>query len=559
MRLCVLKHLILLTTFFISLPQPASSITITVDPTIKYQRFEGWGTSLCWWAVDAGKWSEKNRNSLIGAIVDPDTGLGYNCFRYNIGGGDQPGHTHLSQTRAVPGFLPTENGAYDWTADQYQRNILQGVASRGKNLIFEAFSNSPPWWMTISGCVSGNTNGADNLKPAYFTAFADYLATVVKHYKDSWGITFRTVEPFNEPSSGYWKINGGQEGCGFKSRQPQMVKELGKQLVSKGLFPQTSISAADETSMEHTVTALKSYDDSAFSFVSQINTHSYSGWKFRKSVDSLAKAHKKILWQSESGPLEKPESDPSDITMWMSHVIIHDLRVMKANAWLDWQVGDPVANWMTIQLDHSRETFKYTKRYYMHAAFSRFIRPGSQIISSNDTNSVAALDSNTGNLILVVRNNAESEVNYSVDLSKFESIGTVAQLYRFQLPGSLKKETAVAINNKQISFTAPKLSITTCILPVNPTASLKHESENKGVDLTLFTWIPDSRLRLSSEQRDPFAISIYDCRGVRVFTTNAIAGELMNNTIGGKRMLANGMYLVKQSPVNGAEDIYHNK
>jgi O-glycosyl hydrolase len=362
-----LQIYLLIAAIHLQLPTPSSSLTVTIDPSIKYQHFEGWGTSLCWWAVQAGKWNEKNREALIGAIVDPDTGLGYNCFRYNIGGGDQPGHSHLSEARAVPGFKPSENGLYDWTADQNQRNILLGIASRGTNQIFEAFSNSPPWWMTVSGCVSGNSNGADNLKPAYFPAFAEYLTTIVKQYRDTWGITFRTIEPFNEPSSGYWKTNGGQEGCGFKNRQSQMVKELGKQLVAKGLYPQTSVSAADETSLEHTITALRSYDDSAFSFLSQINSHSYSGWKFRKAVDSLAKARGKILWQSESGPLEKG-TDPSDITMWMSHVIIQDLRVMKANAWIDWQVGDPVGDWMTIQLDHTRQTFKYTKRYYLNFA-----------------------------------------------------------------------------------------------------------------------------------------------------------------------------------------------
>ncbi|MCF0216158.1 MAG: hypothetical protein HUK21_06760, partial [Fibrobacteraceae bacterium] len=32
--------------------------TVVVDPGKKYQIFEGWGTSLCWWAELAGGWSE---------------------------------------------------------------------------------------------------------------------------------------------------------------------------------------------------------------------------------------------------------------------------------------------------------------------------------------------------------------------------------------------------------------------------------------------------------------------------------------------------------------------
>ena len=68
------------------LPTNSLAINVIIDPEIKNQTFEGWGSSLCWWAVLAGKWSEPNRNRLIDAIVNPDTGLGYNIFRYNIGG-----------------------------------------------------------------------------------------------------------------------------------------------------------------------------------------------------------------------------------------------------------------------------------------------------------------------------------------------------------------------------------------------------------------------------------------------------------------------------------------
>lgn len=535
--------LLIIVVNFCFLPSATLAITITVDPETKHQTFEGWGTSLCWWAVLAGKWNEANRNKLIDAIVNPDTGLGYNCFRYNIGGGDNPSHTHLAEARAVPGFKKSETAEYDWTADQYQRNILLGIAARGENLIFEAFSNSPPWWMTISGCVSGNTDGADNLKPAYFTAFADYLATVVKYYKENWGITFRTIAPFNEPSSGYWKINGGQEGCGFKNQQSRMIKELGKQLISKGLFDDTRISSADETSLAHTVSTFKNYDDSTFIYLSQINSHSYGGWQSRRAVDSLARARKKILWQSESGPLGKGD-DKSDITMWMSHVIIQDLRLMKPNAWLDWQVCDPVANWMTIEMNHTNQSFKYTKRFYMHAAFSRFIRPGSQIIASSDTNSVAALVPSTGNLVIVLRNNANSTTPYNIDLSKCSALGSKAEIYRFSLPGSLSRQQDVPVNDKKLSFSAPGQTITTCVIPgaITPVNKSRYvESKNKldqhhiTNNTIYFHSIPGSKVKLS----------IYNSAGRKLTKSQYNAGNIFEKIALDRYALANGVYLVR--------------
>ena len=445
-------------------PYALAQTKVVVDPGKRYQVFEGWGTSLCWWAVKAGAWSEANRDKLIGAIADPDTGLGYTIFRYNIGGGDQPGHNHLDKGDGganVPGYKPTEKGDYDWTADPYQRTIALELAKRVKDPIFEAFSNSPPWWMTKSGCVSGSSDGSDNLKSDYFDDFADYLSEVALHFKKEWGITFRTVEPFNEPSAGWWKSNGGQEGCGFKNNQTQMIVELGKALKAKGLFPETSVSAADETNIGTALSQFNGYSKEALSYMFQVNTHSYSGGDSRKALFNAAFAKDKKVWQSETGPLHK-EGD-ENIALWMANVIMQDLRDMKASAWVDWQIGDPAENWRSLALNHSRQTFTPNARYYMHAAFSRFIRPGSRIIDSDNGNTLAALRED-GALVLVVRNGGSSDAKYNFDLSGFDKIGSTAKVFRFELPGSLKAQSDIAVSGKSLSMTAPAQTITTMVI-----------------------------------------------------------------------------------------------
>ena len=444
---------------------PAHAQTkVVVDPGKKYQVFEGWGTSLCWWAVKAGAWSEANRSKLLGAIADPDTGLGYTIFRYNIGGGDQPGHNHLDKGDGganVPGYKPTEKGDFDWTADPYQRTIAIELSKRVKSPIFEAFSNSPPWWMTKSGCVSGSSDGSDNLKEDYFDDFADYLSEVALHFKKEWGITFRTVEPFNEPSAGWWKSNGGQEGCGFKNNQTKMIVELGKALQKKGLFPETSVSAADETNIGDALNQFNKYSSEALSYMFQVNTHSYSGGDNRAKLFNAAFAKDKKVWQSETGPLHK--SGDENIALWMAGVILADLRDMKASAWVDWQIGDPAENWRSLALNHSKQTFSPNARYYMHAAFSRYIRPGSRIIDSDNGNTLAALTPE-GALVLIVRNSGSSDVKYEFNLSAFDKIGTSAKVVRFELPGSLTKQSDIVVSGKALSMTAKSNTITTMVI-----------------------------------------------------------------------------------------------
>ena len=437
---------------------------VVVDPGKKYQLFEGWGTSLCWWAELVGAWNEANRDQFLGALADPDTGLGYNIFRYNIGGGDQPGHDHLTKGDGggkVPGYKPTEKGDFDWTADPAQRGVALRLNKVVKDPIFEAFSNSPPWWMTKSGCVSGSNDGSDNLKEDYFDDFADYLSEVALHFKTDWGLTFRTVEPFNEPSAGWWKSNGGQEGCGFKNNQSKMIVELGKALKKKGLFPETSVSAADETSIKQAHDQLGNYTSEALSYLGQVNTHSYSDGSYRKQLYNRAFGLNKRLWQSETGPLSK--SGDEHIALWMANVIIQDLRDMKAEAWVDWQIADPAENWRSIKADHKKQTFSYMPRYYMHAAFSRYIRPGSRIIDSDNGSTVAALRPD-GALVIVVRNSGSSDVKYNFDLTKFDKIGASAKVVRFELPGSLTPQSDIAVANKSLSMTAKSNTVTTIVI-----------------------------------------------------------------------------------------------
>ena len=53
--------------------------------------FEGWGTTLCWWANRLG-YSDALSQQAAEAFCDPDNGLGLNILRYNIGGGDDYPH-----------------------------------------------------------------------------------------------------------------------------------------------------------------------------------------------------------------------------------------------------------------------------------------------------------------------------------------------------------------------------------------------------------------------------------------------------------------------------------
>mgnify|MGYP000866029714 FL=1 len=444
-----------------------AATTVTIDPDATYQTIEGWGASLCWWGNQIGRWSADNRNRLIEKIVSPIDGMGYNIFRYNIGGGENPGHNHMRVYADIEGYQNADR-SWNWNADASQRAVLNRLIERGKyygsEIILEAFSNSPPYWMTKSGCASGTTDGSNNLKDDYYDDFADYLTEVVKHFRDAWGITFRTLEPMNEPTSDWWKAGNRQEGCSFSfANQQKLIKEVGERLKAKGLTG-TTVSAADEVSIDTALSGLQSYDATTLSYMSQLNVHSYYGSK-RTQLRDLAKSKGLRIWQSESGPLSF-NGDMADSCIMLSKRIVTDLKELQCVAWLDWQIIDG-GNWGSIYVDDAAQTFTLTEKFYMHANYSRFIRPGYTIIGANNEKTIAAISPDKKKLVIVATNdNKSSSENYTFNLSRFAGVNSTVEVYRTSPSLSLAKSIITA-SNKTVSDTLPPYSINTYVISLD--------------------------------------------------------------------------------------------
>jgi O-glycosyl hydrolase len=436
---------------------------VKVDARTKHQTFEGWGTSLAWWAYQIGGWSASKRNQLVDLIVDPVAGLGYNVFRYKIGGGDAPGHKHMDANRQMPGFQSSD-GTWDWNADARQTAVLTRLASSGQNVLFEAFSNSPPYWMTKSGCASGSTDGSNNLKDDAYETFAGYLADVVKHHRDSLGINFRTLEAMNEPNANWWKANGSQEGCHVgASSQPQLIKAVSAALAARGLTG-TQVSASDENSMDDAYSIVGGYDSATMAALSQINVHSYAGSK-RTQLRTLATSKAKRLWQSESGPLSVDLATTTDAAIFMAGRIIQDLRELQPEAWIEWQTVDPSPNWTNFTVNDSQQTWTPVKRFYMQAGFTRYIRPGAVFVDVNNADMIAAVSADGATLTLVVRNgDSAASKGFTFDLTSLPSLAGTVDSYRTSAKEDLVHLPALTAQDWSFTATIPAYSVTTFVI-----------------------------------------------------------------------------------------------
>ena len=463
-------------------PISSNDDEVVIDPENTQQHFEGWGTALCWFGNVIGGYSDENRVAIADLLFDAKKGLGLNMVRYNVGGGDAPGHDHMGVGREMEGFRPTADGPYDWSADPRQRWMLAAAVDRiaGDEFIGEAFSNSPPWWMTVSGCASGNSGTANNLKNDRIDDFAAYLTDVVAHFKDEWGISFRTVEPLNEPNADWWGANGGQEGCHVgRSQQGEVIVALRSALDEKGLSD-VMVAAPDESGIDETIDSYNSYSAGVRNALFQINTHIYGGSK-RTTLRTLARTEGKNLWSSEvdgSGapsPFDKWTHNHNDIEpgIDIANRVIMDVNDMGVNGWVFWQAVESEQaqislnkNWGMIHADFENGSEQYwmTKKYYSMMQFTRAVRPGSVVIGHDKANIVVFYHPGYKTLSIVHRNSSAWDVNWAYDLSGFSVLPESALMIRTSASEDFESLPKRPIESGRLVALIKSKSITSFIL-----------------------------------------------------------------------------------------------
>lgn len=430
----------------------ATNVTIVDARNVLVRNFEGWGTSLCWWANVVGGYT--NREEYADLAFKQ---LGLNIVRYNIGGGENPARSNTMEFRArIPGFQP-EPGKWDWNADANQRWMLRAAVARGADHVV-AFANSPPHWMTFSGSVTGAKHGSeDNLRPEFEAPFADYIATVVSNLTVLDKVKFATVTPMNEPSANWWELGHRQEGTHMSvSQQQRMISLLRPALDRHGVG--ATIVASEDNDERSTYECVSAYDPATLSNVSHIATHTYTA-NASAQLRQLAEATGKPLWVSEYGDGERSG-------LLLARRIRNDIVEKRAQAWIYWQFADNSGAWGLVRnrLDGQDSSYRLTRKFHVMAQFSRFIRPGCQIVHTDDADSLAAFDASRRQLVIVFVNDrlTSRTVTYQLD-GVATKAGEVA-VYRTSPQDDVSPQPPIAMASGGFSAKLPARSVTTFVI-----------------------------------------------------------------------------------------------
>ncbi|MFI9329530.1 glycoside hydrolase [Kitasatospora sp. NPDC052868] len=423
-----------------------------VDPQTDWGVWEGWGTSLGWWAKHVGPDPAladalfgRGQTQLLGQTVP---GLGLNIVRYNVGASGTnsiEGRTMapapvIDDYKHIEGYQldwysdDPGSSSWNWNADARQRDMMWLARDRGAD-VFELFSNSPMWWMLKNNDPFGADDGDCNLNDRDFGRHAVYLATVARYAHDHWGIDFSSVQPVNEPGARWGHSSWGhqQEGCHFSpAQQAELIAHTRTQLDVRGLG-WMQVAGLDEYNYDSALSTWNALDDDTRQRIDKVNVHGYSPGQAREPLYAATAAAGKRIWQSE-------------YTDWradgglLADNIHRELRQLHATAFVYWQILD-TGGYGAIGFDGSEVSAVNTK-FFVLAHYTRHIRPGMRIIDAGHPDVVAAYDDDAGKLVVVVVNSGDTQW-IDVHLSRFGVIpaeGTMVDRWCTEFDGGRRYE-----------------------------------------------------------------------------------------------------------------------
>jgi O-glycosyl hydrolase len=498
-----------------ALSQP---VTFTIDLKRKAQTIENIGASAAWFSEGIGKyWPLEKKERMAELLFSKDfdksgnpLGIGLSAWRFNIGGGtaEQGDSSGISNpVKRVECFL-TKEGRYDWQKQQGYLWFVKKAAAYGvENLI--AFSNTPPVQFTKNGLgFKTEKDYAANLREDKYSAYADFLATVIQHF-DKEGLHFNYVSPVNEPqwdwSNKFGQMN--QEGSPWHNQDIYKITVnldsalTSKKLSTKILIPEAGILTALYEGNNHASKQIQSFYSSQSPFYLRNLTHLQpviAGHSYftdngdtnivtiRSRVRDTASKYDVRFWQSEYSMLgngykegKKGKISAIDCALFLSKIIYHDLVVANASAWHLWNAWEPgnpdfdTRYYLLALKNNPANTegdFTITKNLWALGHYSRFVRPSMQriIIDRSDMlNDVAAAKdvmlsafANNKEVVVVATNYTEVPKDIKLQMPGIKIKSMKHYITTANPADNMKPYPLNSINN----ISLPARSITTMVL-----------------------------------------------------------------------------------------------
>ena len=393
-----------------------SAPIIDIDDKQTFQSIDGFGYALTGGSAQLlMRMTPAKRDTLLRELFTTDsTNIGVSYLRVSIGSSDMNDHVYSYDD------LPT--GDTDPTLAKFSLDpdradvipILKQILAINPKIKLLASPWSAPAWMKTNDNVKGG-----ELDPKFYPVYADYLAKYISGMKHE-GIDIDAITIQNEPLNPH---NTPSMVMQAEDQDKFIRDDFGAALAKAGLTTKIILYDHNCDRPDYPLTILQ--DPAANKYVDGSGFHLYGG-----TIDALAKVHdafptKNIYFTEQMVIDAKSGTATTDIADPIQHIVIGATRNWSHNVLL-WNLaadphngphtnngGCPVCQG-AITLDG--DTVGRNRAFYTLAHASKFVRPGSVRIASNEPDELpnVAFKTPKGKSVLIVVNDDTSPKTFTV-------------------------------------------------------------------------------------------------------------------------------------------------
>lgn len=390
--------------------------TIAVNDMQRFQPIEGFGFALTGGSAQLlMRMSPDRRHDLLEQIFSTDgDGIGVSYLRVSIGSSDMNDHVY-SYDDLPPGQTDPDMTRFSLAPDrEYVIPALKEILAIDPRIEILGSPWSAPAWMKTNDQVKDG-----HLKPEYYGAYAQYFVKYIEGMKAE-GIPIVAITIQNEPLN----PKNTPSMVMFAPEEAAFIgKDLGPAFAKAGIKTEIQVydHNPDVTSYPLSILA----DSAASPYVIGTAFHLYGG-----DASALTSVHEaypnKNLYLTEQSITGRPHSDTIAIAGPVSRVLVGATRNWSRNVLLWNLAADPHFGPHTnnggctmcagaITLDG--DTASFNVAWYAMAHFSKFVRPGSVHIGSNELEqlSTVAFLTPEGKVVLVAANTGNFPKTFQVE------------------------------------------------------------------------------------------------------------------------------------------------
>ena len=424
--------------------------TVNVDFSKPKQTLSGFGAAITWIANDFHNFSAADQTTILNAL-------------YNTNG-PSAGLSWIRVGSMLCQFNPS-SGTYNFNDPLIQSEVswVQRVsATYGVGSVF-ASTWTPPAWMK-----SGNSCNGGSLLPQYYPDFANTMVLWLQDWKAAVGSEVAVESLQNEPN-----VSTSYDSCTYTTDQINTVSTgylvpamRNAGLTSKYTVPEPDVYGGTSYYASNWGTPILS-DTAMDSIVDIMSTHGYGQLQNLSQPCTVCQQYGKPYWQTEVMNSKGGYNGSITNAQTWTTSIYQSLNQGGFSAWFYWWAMNYTNdNGGLINYSNTAWTFQIPKRVYGIGQFSRFIRPGSVLLTS--TSSSSSLESTaarptSGSIALVLSNTSTSSMTVTVTLSNLSTPPSSVTPFRTSSTENQVQLSSIPVSGGTFTITIPASSVVTVI------------------------------------------------------------------------------------------------